>query len=252
MTDRPLSPQDLESLSAYLDNQLNAGDVKRLETRLAQNDGLRATLEDLKRTRLMLRSLPKVRAPRNFTLSAKMVGEVRRPQRSFWQLGSSWAMVSAMTVMLLMFTLMGDLMGVFTPAPLLAGGDASDAMSLSAEMEAMSEPAAEVALMAQPQTATPEESGLVETIVVTEADPVTPDSEATPDPGAEAARNMQPPANKEGYGAGGGLENPDAALTLEPPPAPLFTPAWVRGFEILLVGLAVVAAALALFLRRGS
>lgn len=252
MTDRPLSPQDLEILSAYLDNQLAAGEVKRLETRLVENDGLRATLDDLKHTRHMLRALPKMRAPRNFTLSAQMAGEIRQPRRSFWQLGSSWVMVSAVAVMLLMVTLMGDVMGVFTPAPMLAANDASQASELAVEMESMTDETAPAAFsaMALPETPTPEAEGsqaALETFTVIERDTVTPDLVLTPDPNA---RTMGTPFGEEAAGSEASVEVVEEMLAKEAPPTPLFTPPWVRVFETVLAGLAVTAVVLAVFLRR--
>jgi anti-sigma factor RsiW len=246
MTDRPLSPRDLELLSAYLDNQLGDRDVKRLEARLADNAGLQTTLDELKRTRLMLRSLPKVRAPRNFTLSPKMVGEVRRPPRTFWQLSSSWGMVSAMSVMLLMIALMGDLMGAFTPAPLLAAGYSTEAMSLTAEMQAMAEVAPEVAMLEYTETPVPGEA-VIETFAVPAADPLATQDGETVEPGAGVSRVMEDPATKEAMGAN--AENSEVAFAMEPP-VPLYSPPWVRVVEAVLLVAAVGTIALALFWQR--
>jgi anti-sigma factor RsiW len=74
----PISPRDWEALSAYLDNQLGPKDRAQLETRLGANPDLRAALDDLRRTRAILRSQPRLRAPRNFTLTPAMVGGHRR------------------------------------------------------------------------------------------------------------------------------------------------------------------------------
>lgn len=251
MTDRPLSPKDLEILSAYLDNQLGSREVKRLEARLEQNDGLRATLEDLRRTRFMLRSLPKVRAPRNFTLSPRMVGEIRRPKRSFWQLSSSWAMTSAISVMFLMITLMGDLMGAFTPARLVASGYAADSTNLAAEMAAMAEAAPEdVTMMAEAaplESPNPEQQVELETAAIPAADPMAPEAtdEAT-DPSAVTRAIEEPVGKAAGID---GTENNDMTLAKEASPS-LFTPGWVRVIESVLLGLAVLTIALAIFWQR--
>lgn len=66
--------RDWEALSAYLDNQLKAKDRVRLESRLNQDPELRSALQELRRTRAVLRSQPRLRAPRNFTLTAEMAG----------------------------------------------------------------------------------------------------------------------------------------------------------------------------------
>lgn len=73
-------PQDLNQLSAYLDDALNDKERKALETRLLVDLELRQKLENLRTTKYLINNLPAVRAPRNFTLSAEMV-KVRRKKR---------------------------------------------------------------------------------------------------------------------------------------------------------------------------
>ena len=69
-----MNSRDLELLSAYLDGQLNSSDSMRLESRLASDESLRAALDDLRSTRILLRQLPSRRAPHNFTLTPQMAG----------------------------------------------------------------------------------------------------------------------------------------------------------------------------------
>ena len=66
--------RDVELLSTYLDGQLNPSDSTRLESRLKTDLELAAVMDDLRAARGTLRQLPSRRAPRNFTLTAKMVG----------------------------------------------------------------------------------------------------------------------------------------------------------------------------------
>jgi hypothetical protein len=66
-----ITERDRELLSAYLDNQLEPAERARLETRLAGEPALSAELDALRRTVAAVHALPAVRAPRNFTLSAK-------------------------------------------------------------------------------------------------------------------------------------------------------------------------------------
>jgi hypothetical protein len=73
MTTR-MTPNDWETLSAYLDNELNVRDRARLEQRLKAEPGLRQALTDLRETRAVLRAAPRLRAPRNFTLTPQMAG----------------------------------------------------------------------------------------------------------------------------------------------------------------------------------
>jgi hypothetical protein len=70
-----ITPRDWETLSAYLDDQLNASERRVLENRLGNNPELSQGLEELRTTRMILRSLPILRAPRNFTLTPSMAGQ---------------------------------------------------------------------------------------------------------------------------------------------------------------------------------
>lgn len=69
-----MNPRDLELLSAYLDGKLNPSDSARLEARLQSDPELASTLSDIRLARGILRKLPARKAPRNFTLTRKMVG----------------------------------------------------------------------------------------------------------------------------------------------------------------------------------
>ena len=71
--------RDVELLSAYLDGRLNPSESARLEARLSSEPNLKATLEDLRQTRGLLRRLPQRRAPRDFRLTPKMAG-IRPPE----------------------------------------------------------------------------------------------------------------------------------------------------------------------------
>jgi hypothetical protein len=75
-----LTPREWEQLSAYLDNQLNPHDRARLEHRLKGDPDLTRDLVDLRKTCLILRNSPKLRAPRNFSLTPNMAG-VKRGSR---------------------------------------------------------------------------------------------------------------------------------------------------------------------------
>lgn len=72
--------QDLYLLSAYLDRALEASEQQKLEARLAQEPELREKLENLRRTKVMVGALPRLKAPRNFTLTPEMVA-VRQPRQ---------------------------------------------------------------------------------------------------------------------------------------------------------------------------
>ncbi len=66
--------RDIEQLSAYLDGQLSPSDSTRLESRLQSDPELASAFDDIRSARGILRKLPSRKAPRNFTLTRKMVG----------------------------------------------------------------------------------------------------------------------------------------------------------------------------------
>ena len=70
-----MKQRDIELLSSYLDGQLSSTDAARLEARLRTDPEMRSVLHDLRGARSLLRQLPMRKAPRNFTLTPKMVGQ---------------------------------------------------------------------------------------------------------------------------------------------------------------------------------
>jgi predicted anti-sigma-YlaC factor YlaD len=116
-----VNERDLESLSAYLDGQLDAAERTRLESKLQQEPELQRMLADLRRTRTILRSQPRPRAPRNFTLTREMVGQYRRRSEnvSWYQ---RFSLTSALASLALVLVLLGDFLGLGArvAAPLLA------------------------------------------------------------------------------------------------------------------------------------
>src|SRR5262245_44359150 len=78
-----MNQRDLELLSAYLDGELSSSDSARLETRLQSDPRLVSLLSDLRAARSLIRKLPQRRAPRNFTLTRKMVGQNPPLPRSY-------------------------------------------------------------------------------------------------------------------------------------------------------------------------
>ncbi|MGD8404562.1 MAG: hypothetical protein PVJ21_12940 [Anaerolineales bacterium] len=99
MTQTP-SFRDVEKLSAYLDGQLKPSEVARLETRLQTDSQLASILQDLRQTRGLLRRLPQRRAPRNFTLTPKMVGQKPPLPRTY----PIFRFATALATLLLFFT----------------------------------------------------------------------------------------------------------------------------------------------------
>ncbi len=80
---KQITLQEQDALSAYLDNALNPRERQRLETQLQTRPEMRAALNDLRQTQLLLQQTPVIRVPRNFTLSPEMAGLRTRPPRAY-------------------------------------------------------------------------------------------------------------------------------------------------------------------------
>ncbi len=92
--------RDVELLSAYLDGALSPSDSARLDSRLKSDPQLRAVMDDLRATRVVLRKLPQRKAPRNFMLTPGMVGFKPPMPRAYPML----RFASALATLLLFFT----------------------------------------------------------------------------------------------------------------------------------------------------
>lgn len=121
-----ISQRDLETLSAYLDGELKPAQIRNIEARLSSEQALRAALEDLRNTRSALRLAPRLRAPRNFTLTPEMAGVRQTTPRLF----NAMRLVSAVASFLFVITVAGDYLA---NNPVMIGGFAAP----EAEMPAM-------------------------------------------------------------------------------------------------------------------
>jgi anti-sigma factor RsiW len=133
MTTR-ITGREWEDLSAYLDGQLSPKESARLEEKLRARADLRHALKDLSQTRTLLRSQSPVRAPRNFLLTPKMVGERQPPARSF-RLFPVMRLASALAMALFILVLAGDL---------LSNGRQPGGMPVAFQSVQMPAPAAEM------------------------------------------------------------------------------------------------------------
>lgn len=114
-----------ELLSAYLDDQLSAGERARLEAQLATDPALRAELDTLRHTVALVRDLPPVPIPRNFILPQTVAARPRpvrraRPRRAWAAplLTAATAVVSLVFVVVLASDLLLSGVGgrAFAPA----------------------------------------------------------------------------------------------------------------------------------------
>ncbi len=74
----PISNRDYERLSAYVDGQLNSREKTSLEESIKLRPDLQVELADLKRMKALLHMVPHRQAPRNFTLTQAMVGDLNK------------------------------------------------------------------------------------------------------------------------------------------------------------------------------
>lgn len=86
-----LTDRDYELLSAYLDDALTADERSSFEARLQADAELRRELASLRATVALLRDLPTLRAPRDFTLTPAMV----RPPRLLIFPATAWTSLAS-------------------------------------------------------------------------------------------------------------------------------------------------------------
>jgi len=104
---KQLSTRDLKLISGYLDGQLNARQRARLEARLDKKPELGVALSELRHTRKLLRSVPRMRVPRNFTVTPEMVRARRRAEAQPYPM---FRLASAIASLFLVAVVVGDLL----------------------------------------------------------------------------------------------------------------------------------------------
>lgn len=234
-----MKPRDVELLSAYLDGQLSPSDSARLETRLQTDRELVAVMNDLRTARGYLRQLPKRRAPRNFTLTRKMVGLNPPLPRSY----PVFRFTTAIATLLFFLTYGLNFLAPQFAQPIygMGGGGGNEVELYSAEAPALeSQPAAPAEAPAPAATEPPMQLEAVPAPTM-QADAPTEDS----------ARMVETPVAKDGEGVGGGntLNQDQPQVPQEPQAAPPIIPAL---WQYALLGVAAVGAVFMTVLRRSS
>ena len=185
-----LSSRDWEYLSAYLDRQLKPKEIASLEARLSVDPGLSAALGEIQRTRDVLRSLPRMRAPRNFTLTPQMVGQ-RSPLRArpAARLAPVFGFASALATFLLILVVAGDFLGILAPstkpvaqAPGVIAEVAVEPMATAVVEERIASKEAAPSEPLQPDTAAAEDTAMLQApqaaIMITGTAGMSPTAEA--------------------------------------------------------------------------
>lgn len=106
---RRISEREWQELSTYLDDQLSRKEKNRVDEKLRASLELQAALDDLKRLRALLRSQPRLRAPRNFTLSPETAG-IKPSRRATARRFPVFGLVSALASVLLVLVIAGELL----------------------------------------------------------------------------------------------------------------------------------------------
>ena len=199
-----MNQRDLELLSSYLDGQLKPSDSARLEARLATDPALREVLGDLRAARGLLRQLPMRRAPRNFTLTPKMVGKNPPLPRSY----PAFKFVTALASLMLFFTLGLNFIGPQMAASQstafgMGGGGAPEVFS-----EAVPEEAAAT------EAPAPEEPAI-------QMVPL-PTGTISPAAAEDSARDLETPTEKQGVMSESDVQEPPQAQN----PLPTVPPLW--------------------------
>ncbi|HEX5944409.1 MAG TPA: hypothetical protein VFY66_19150 [Anaerolineales bacterium] len=211
-----MNQRDLELLSSYLDGQLKPSDSAHLEARLSSDPNLRTVLDDLRAARGLLRQLPMRKAPRNFTLTPKMVGKNPPLPRSY----PAFRFVTALASLMLFFTLglnfVVPQMASQPPNTGFGGGGPPDIYSAQA-------PAAESAATEAPAVEAPAEEPSIL---------VAPAPTQTVSPAADSVREAETPVDKEGVT--GVAELPEAPLA-QPPPQPPVPQSWLIALAVIVV-----------------
>ena len=232
--------RDLELLSAYLDGQLKPSDSARLEARLKTDPELASVLTDLRSTRSLLRKLPARRAPRNFTLTRKMVGQNPPLPRAY----PLFRFATALATLLFIFSFGVNTFGRQMASQALGfgrgGGGGGDNSATEESVQLYSAPAAAAPAATQAPAAT--EAPLLQMAPVATQLPPTEDSTIAETPAAKSAGDTanavnpnQPPAPNE-------AQNPVQS------PAPLVPSLW----QIVLAIIAIASAAFMFAMRQLS
>lgn len=236
-----MNQRDLELLSSYLDEQLKPSDSARLERRLSSDPDLRAVLDDLRSARGLLRQLPMRKAPRNFTLTPKMVGKNPPLPRAY----PTFKFVTTLATLLLFFSMGLNFMAVqmAAPGPAFGMGGGGAPEVFSAEAPAAAEQAATEAPLDEPS------AEMLPLPTPTPSSELAPSLTVLP-PSEDTARTAETPLEKEGIvtGAAGGQDrfavtngvSPQAKV-LQPVP-----PVW----QIVLAGIALLGILMMILMRR--
>ena len=231
-----LSPKEWQQISEYLDDQLSPKDKNRLEERIRVSPDLRSGLEELRHTRLVLRSVPQRKVPHNFTLTPEMV-RPRSISRLFPVLSFSSALATILMVVTLVLKLLPAassssavaLQNPAAPAAPAAAPYTSNAAQNNATAETQTSPTAEIIIWGQqPNTMLANNSQRVAASAVPQTNPSSPGAApllapgavesqpATTEPAQAPALAPAPEVSSPPVASGAGTTQPNAQVLAVP------------------------------------
>jgi hypothetical protein len=237
-----MNRRDIELLSSYLDGQLKPSDSARLEARLSSEPELQAVLSDLRSARGLLRQLPLRKAPRNFTLTPKMVGKNPPLPRSY----PAFRFVTALASLLLFFTVglnfLAPQLASQSPAFGMGGGGAPEVFSAQEPAPAATEAAA------------PAGDAFATEAPALEAPAAEAPPELAPQPTLSATnseREAEEPSEKQGI-TGEAEATDQTQLQNVPTTQGEATTPIPRAWQLLLAGIAVLGGLVMLLMRQSA
>jgi hypothetical protein len=201
-----------EALTAYLDNALTPAQRQAFERELAQDASLRETMEQQRRLKMQLRQLPRLAAPRRFTLDPAVHGQ----QRPATTMGSYTILRTATALVAFFFVLalVVDFSSFRDRAPTVAmeeaapaaeqvsGGVVADSVESEADDAEEEEPAEEIELEVEVEEEMAEE----------------PAQEPTPEPAEDVAEEEAGEADGDTFGYPLASPTPQPTLTVASQP----------------------------------
>jgi len=187
-----MNRRDTEQLSAYLDGELKPSELAKMESRLKTDPELASVLNDIRATRTLLRNMPSRKAPRNFTLPRKRVGQNPPLPRTY----PIFRLAAFVATLLFFFSFGVNSFGTQMASQNFAygigggSGGGGDSESLAADAPALEEPAA------PPAPAEPELYSSVPATEEPSADLAPQPAEAQPTD--DASRIQEPSSSKNG------------------------------------------------------
>ena len=217
-----MNRRDIEILSAYLDGELKPSELAKVEARLKSDPELESEMKSMRATRTLLRKLPSRKAPRNFTLTRKMVGQNPPLPRSY----PIFRFAATVATLLFFFSIgLNSFSSQMAAQPVFfgigGGGGGGDSESLAEQAPAM-EPAMEEPAAPPAPAATEEPAADTE---------MYSDELEQPDEGA--ARVDEESSSKTGD-EGNVMEAEQVVVRQEP--LPLVSSTWQLVFVVIAVG----------------